>query len=237
MKKGLNIIGVPKTIDNDLSSTDSTFGFQTAVQIATESVDKLVTTAASHNRVFVLEVMGRDAGWIALNAAVAGGAEVCLIPEFPYDIKKVKEALDQRFHNGRGFAVVVVSEGAKPKGGEMVGSKSDEVGYHNFRLGGIARHLIQQLKDAGFKHDMRETVLGHLQRGGVPIAYDRVLSAQFGVKAFEMVMDEDYGKMVAYKHPNFVAVPFKNAIAKPNLVTKKNALVNTAKGLGISLGI
>lgn len=236
-EKGLNIIGVPKTIDNDLSSTDSTFGFQTAVQIATDAVDKLVTTAASHNRVFVMEVMGRDAGWIALNAAVAGGAEVCLIPEFPYDIKKVKEALDKRFHHGRGFAVVIVSEGAKPKGGEMVGTESKEVGYHHFRLGGIARNLIQQLEDAGFEHDMRETVLGHLQRGGVPIAYDRVLSAQFGVKAFEMVLKEDYGKMVAYKHPNFVAVPLKEAISKPNHVTKKNALVNTAKGLGISLGI
>jgi ATP-dependent phosphofructokinase / diphosphate-dependent phosphofructokinase len=236
-EKGLNIIGVPKTIDNDLSSTDSTFGFQTAVQIATEAVDKLVTTAASHNRVFVLEVMGRDAGWIALNAAVAGGAEVCLIPEFPYDIKIVKEALEKRFRHGRGFAVVVIAEGARPKGGTVVGEKSSEIGYHHFRLGGISRFLIEQLKEAGFKNDMRETVLGHLQRGGVPIAYDRVLSAQFGVKAFEMVLDEDYGKMVAYHHPKFVAVPLKDAIAKPNLVTKSNALVKTAKGLGISLGI
>jgi 6-phosphofructokinase 1 len=235
-EKGLNIIGVPKTIDNDLSATDSTFGFQTAVQIATDAVDKLVTTAASHNRVFVMEVMGRHAGWIALNAAVAGGAEVCLLPEFPYDIKKVKEALDARFHYGRGFAVVVAAEGAKPKGGELIGAKSDEVGYHHFRLGGISRALIEQLKDAGFQHDMRETVLGHLQRGGVPIAYDRVLSAQFGVKAFEMVLKGEFGKMVAYRHPDFVAVPLKEAISKPNLVTRKNALVNTAKGLGISLG-
>lgn len=235
-EKGLNIIGVPKTIDNDLSSTDSTFGFQTAVQIATEAVDKLVTTAASHNRVFVMEVMGRHAGWIALNAAVAGGAEVCLIPEKPYDIKKVKEALDKRFHHDRGFAVVVAAEGAREKGGELVGKKSEEVGYENFMLGGVARMLIQQLKDAGFEHDMRETVLGHLQRGGVPIAYDRVLSAQFGVNAFEMVLNEDYGKMVAYRHPRFIAVPFKEAIAKPNLITRNNALVKTAKGLGISLG-
>lgn len=236
-EKGLNIIGVPKTIDNDLSSTDTTFGFQTAVQIATESVDKLVTTAASHNRVFIMEVMGRHAGWIALNAAVAGGAEVCLIPEFPYDIKKVKEALDKRFHFGRGFAVVVAAEGAKPKGGEVSGRPSDEPGYENFMLGGVARSLIGQLKAAGFQNTMRETVLGHLQRGGVPIAYDRVLSAQFGVKAFEMVLNGDFGKMVAYRHPNFVAVPLKEAIAKPNLVTKNNALVKTAKGLGISLGI
>ncbi len=235
-EKGLNIIGVPKTIDNDLSSTDSTFGFQTAVQIATEAVDKLVTTAASHNRVFVLEVMGREAGWIALNAAVAGGAEVCLIPEIPYDINKVKEALEKRFKYDRGFAVVVVAEGARPKDGDVVAHDVDEVGYEHKKLGGISRHLIKQLKEAGFEHDMRETVLGHLQRGGVPTAYDRVLSAQFGVKAFEMALNNDWGKMVAYRHPEFIAVPLKEAIAKPNLVTVDNTLVRTAKGLGISLG-
>ena len=235
-RKGLNIIGVPKTIDNDLSSTDSTFGFQTAVEVATEAVDKLVTTAASHNRVFVLEVMGREAGWIAMNAAVAGGADVCLIPEMPYDIEAVKEALEKRFVRDRGFAVVVIAEGAYPKGGKMVVQKNDEVGYENPKLGGISGVLINQLKKAGFKHDMRQTVLGHLQRGGVPIAYDRVLSAQFGVRAFEMVLDGDFGKMVAYRHPDFLAVPLKEAIAKPNLVTPDNALVKTVKGLGISLG-
>lgn len=236
-EKGLNIIGVPKTIDNDLSSTDSTFGFQTAVEIATEAVDKLVTTAASHNRVFVMEVMGRYAGWIALNAAVAGGAELCLVPEFPYDIDIVKKKLEARFKRGRGFAVVVASEGAKPKDGEMVYEQSTEVGYENLKLGGIASALIKQLKRAGFEPDMRETVLGHLQRGGVPIAYDRVLAAQLGVKAFEMVLNEDYGKMVAYRHPYFVAVPLLEAVAKPNLLTLDNALVKTAHGLGISLGI
>ena len=236
-EKGLPVIGVPKTIDNDLSSTDSTFGFQTAVEIATEAVDKLVTTAASHNRVFVVEVMGRYAGWIALNAAVAGGAEVCLIPEFPYDLNIVKEKLEARFTRGRGFAVVVASEGARNKDGQMVFEKSDEVGYENLKLGGIGRQLIKELKEAGFEPDMRETVLGHLQRGGVPIAYDRVLSAQFGVKAFEMAMKGDFGKMVSYRHPYFVSVPLKDAILKPNFVTLDNALVKTASGLGISLGI
>jgi len=235
-EKGLNIIGVPKTIDNDLSSTDSTFGFQTAVQIATESVDKLVTTAASHNRVFVMEVMGRDAGWIALNAAVAGGAEVALIPEIPYDIEAVKEALEKRFRGNRGFAVVVISEGAKPKGGEVSTKENEEFGYHNLRLAGAARRLMEELKQAGFKQEMRETVLGHLQRGGVPTAYDRVLSAQFGVKAFEMALNNDYGKMVSYRHPNFVAVPLSEAVSKPNLVDRDNQLVNTARGLGICLG-
>lgn len=236
-EKGLPIIGVPKTIDNDLSSTDSTFGFQTAVEVATEAVDKLVTTAASHNRVFVVEVMGRYAGWIALNAAVAGGAEVCLLPEFPYDIKLVQEKLESRFTRDRGFAVVVAAEGAYPKGGELVFKENTEVGYENLRLGGIGRSLIHQLKEAGFKHDMRETVLGHLQRGGIPIAYDRVLSAQFGVKAFEMVLNNDFGKMVSYRHPHFVSVPLQEAVATPNLVTLDNALVKTATGLGISLGI
>jgi len=235
-EKGLNIIGVPKTIDNDLSSTDTTFGFQTAVQIATEAVDKLVTTAASHNRVFVLEVMGRNAGWIALNAAIAGGAEVCLIPEIPYDIKKVKAALESRFHKDRGFAVVVVSEGAYPENGSVVSKENTEVGYENIKLGGVSRQLIKQLTEAGFKHDMRETILGHLQRGGVPIAYDRVLSAQMGVKAMELAINGDFGKMVAYRHPEFTDVDLKEAIAKPNLVTKDNALVNTAHGLGICLG-
>ncbi len=236
-EKGLNIIGVPKTIDNDLSTTDSTFGFQTAVEIATEAVDKLVTTAASHNRVFVVEVMGRYAGWIALNAAVAGGAEVCLIPEFPYDINLVKEKLEARFNRGRGFAVVVVSEGARAKDGELSVEENTEVGYENLRLGGVGRNLIKQLKAAGFEPDMRETVLGHLQRGGIPIAYDRVLSAQFGVKAFEMAMAGDFGKMVAYRHPKFISVPLVEAIAEPNFVTLDNALVKTASGLGISLGI
>jgi len=235
-EKGLNIIGVPKTIDNDLSSTDTTFGFQTAVQIATEAVDKLVTTAASHNRVFVLEVMGRNAGWIALNAAIAGGAEACLIPEIPYDITKVKQALERRFHKDRGFAVVVISEGAFPVNGEIVFKENNEIGYENIKLGGVSRQFIAQLTKAGFKHDMRETILGHLQRGGVPIAYDRVLSAQMGVKAMELAIKGDFGKMVAYRHPKFTAVDLKEAIAVPNLVTKDNALVNTARGLGICLG-
>ncbi len=235
-EKGLNIIGVPKTIDNDLRSTDSTFGFQTAVQIATEAVDKLVTTAASHNRVFVLEVMGRNAGWIALHAAIAGGAEVCLIPEIPYNIEKVKEALDNRFKYGRGFAVVVISEGAYPEHGQITGKSVDEAGYEHIKLGGVSTQLIKQLKDSGFKHTMRETILGHLQRGGIPVAYDRVLSAQMGVKAMEMAIEGDFGKMVAYLHPDLVSVDLKEAIQSPNLVERNSQLVETAEGLGICLG-
>ncbi len=235
-EQGLNVIGVPKTIDNDLSATDSTFGFQTAIEVATEAVDKLVTTAASHNRVFILEVMGRDAGWIALNAAVAGGAEICLLPEIPYDINEVLSKINSRFHKGRGFAIIIVAEGAKPKDGTVIGEKSKEVGYENVRLGGIGFKLQDDLINMGCEHDIRVTVLGHLQRGGVPVAYDRVLASQFGVKAFEMVLNEEYGRMVSYRHPYITSVSLVDAIQKPNLVTLDTALMKTARGLGISFG-
>ena len=236
LDKGCNIIGVPKTIDNDLSATDFTFGFQTAVQEATTAVDKLVTTAASHNRVFVLEVMGRYAGWIALHSAVAGGADVCLIPEIPYDLEKIKEKINSRFYRGRGYAIIVIAEGAKSKDGEATYEKSDEVGYQNMRLGGVAFKLIHELKEAGLDTDMRETVLGHLQRGGTPIAYDRVLATQFGAKAFEMVLNEEYGKMVAYRHPNIVTVPFGDAIDQYNFVDPESHLIKAARGVGICMG-
>jgi 6-phosphofructokinase 1 len=235
-EKGLNIIGVPKTIDNDLSATDSTFGFQTAVQIATESVDKLVTTAASHNRVQILEVMGRDAGWIALNAAVAGGAEICLLPEIPYNIDKVVEKINSRFVKDRGFVIIVIAEGAKATGKSASTEESDEVGYYNERLSGAASRLVQELKEAGLEYDMRKTVLGHIQRGGVPIAYDRVLATQFGVRAFEMVLEGKFGEMVSYRHPQITSVPLKDAISRPNYVTLDTALMRNARGVGISFG-
>ncbi len=233
-EKGCNIIGVPKTIDNDLSATDFTFGFQTAVQEATTAVDKLVTTAASHNRVFVLEVMGRYAGWIGLHSAVAGGADVCLIPEIPYDLDKVMEKIYSRFHRGRGYAIIVIAEGAKPKGGDVHYQKKK--GDDGQRLGGVASKLIADLKKAGLETDIRETVLGHLQRGGTPIAYDRILATQFGVEAFEMVLKKDFGKMVAYRHPNIVSVPFKEAISKYNFVNPDSDLIKAARGIGICMG-
>lgn len=235
-EKGCNIIGVPKTIDNDLSGTDFTFGFQTAVQIATEAVDKLVTTAASHNRVLILEVMGRFAGWIALHSAIAAGAEVCLIPEIPYNPAKIVESLNHRFIKGKGFANIVIAEGAKTQDGVMVFGKSDEPGYQNVRLGGVAYKLMHELKEAGLEAEMRETVLGHLQRGGIPTANDRILATQFGVKAFEMVLEGKFGEMVAYRHPDIVSVPIVKAINKYNYVKPSSNLVRTARGVGISFG-
>jgi 6-phosphofructokinase 1 len=235
-EKGLNIIGVPKTIDNDLSCTEYTFGFQTAVGIATDAVDKLVTTAASHNRILVLEVMGRDAGWIALNAAIAGGAEVCLIPEIPYCIEKVKEKLSRRINKGRGFAIIVVAEGAKPMHGDASFTESDEVGYKNVRLGGVAHRVMDELKHLDLGVDIRVTNLGHLQRGGVPCAFDRILATQFGVHAFEMVLEKKYGYMVAYQHPLVTEVPIKEAISNYNVVGLDSSLVRTARGLDINLG-
>jgi len=235
-EKGLNIIGVPKTIDNDLSCTDVTFGFQTAVEVVTEAIDKLVTTAQSHNRVFIIEVMGRNAGWIALHSAIAGGADICLIPEIPYNIQQVKEALDKRFVFDRGFCIIVIAEGAKPQGGDVMGTEREEIGSNQLRLHGASLRLSHELKQAECTHEIRETILGHLQRGGVPIAYDRVLASQYGVKAFELVKEGKFGQMVAYHHPNVVAVPIAEAIATPNCVTMDSDVLEAARGLGICFG-
>lgn len=235
-QKGLNIVGVPKTIDNDLSSTDYTFGFQTAVQICTEAIDKLVTTAASHNRVFIMEVMGRDAGWIALHSAVAGGADICIIPEIPYDVNRIKEKIEQRYNKRRGYCIIVVAEGAKPIGGNVVGAQSSEVGYQHIKLGGIGNQLAEELRQAGVEHDIRCTILGHLQRGGTPVAFDRILASEFGVRAMELVINGQFGQMVAYQHPDIVAVPLEEAVKAQNLVDPKGELVHAAKGLGIEFG-
>ncbi len=236
-EKGLPVIGVPKTIDNDLSATDFTFGFQTAVEVATNAVDKLVTTAESHHRVLILEVMGRDAGWIALHAAIAGGVEVCLIPEIPYDINKVVERVNERYHEGRGFANIIIAEGAKPKDGDVLTRESDEIGYQMKRLGGVAYQLSHQMKEAGCTADIREMVLGHLQRGGTPLAFDRILSTAFGVKAFEMALKGSFGNMVVYKNNDYSEVPLLEATSQYNHVNLENTyLLKTARGVGISFG-
>jgi len=234
--KGVKVIGVPKTIDNDLSATDYTFGFRTAVQIATDSFDKLVTTAESHHRVMIMEVMGRDAGWIALHTAIAGGAEICLIPEIPYDLNVLQKRINKRYKNGRGFVNIVIAEGAKPKDGEVFTQVNDEKGYENRRLGGVAYQLADELKRTGCEADIRVTVLGHIQRGGTPIAFDRILATLFGVKAFEMVLDEEFGKMVAYKGNDIVTVTLEEATRDYNFVKKDSYMIKSAKNIGICFG-
>lgn len=232
---GMPVVGVPKTIDNDLSSTDFTFGFQTAVQTATDSFDRLVTTAASHHRVMIMEVMGRNAGWIALYTAMAGGAEICLIPEIPYDLQVVVDRIKKRYAEGRPFLNIVIAEGAHAKDGSIT-STQGELGRHAVRLGGVCFTLSQQLKDAGIQADIRETVLGHTQRGGTPIAFDRIIASVFGVKAMELVLEGKYGQLVVLKNNDYTSVPIKEAISEYNIVDPQGTLVQAAKGLGITFG-
>lgn len=231
--KGLNIIGVPKTIDNDLSSTDITFGFSTAVQIATDAFDKLVTTASSHNRVMIMEVMGRDAGWIALHTAIAGGAELCLIPEIPFNLETVTREINKRYKGGRGFVNIVIAEGAK-MGGKKVGLKVE--GDHNIKLGGVGLSLRRALEANGCKPDVRVTTLGHIQRGGTPVAFDRILATAFGVKAFEMVDKGRYGRMVTFVNNKVSDTTLSKAIKKYNHVSRSHYLIKTARQIGISFG-
>lgn len=224
-KKGVDILGIPKTINNDLSITDYAFGFQTASEVATDAVDKLVTTASSHNRVLILEVMGRKAGWIALHAAIAGGADVCLIPEIPFSIDKVIEKLKTRYVKGKGFANIVVAEGACPDG--------ENCELHS---GNIARRISAELKKHEFLADIRETILAHLQRGGTPIAFDRILATELGVEAFEYVKRGAFGTMVAHQKQKIISVPFSNVIDKYNKLDLNGNLIKTARGIGISFG-
>ena len=234
--KGLNIIGVPKTIDNDLSATDLTFGFTTAVQIATESFDKLVTTASSHNRVMIMEVMGRDAGWIALHTAIAGGAEVCLIPEIPFKVEHIIKRINKRYRKGRGFVNIVVAEGAKLESGEVVGKKSGDHGEKHLKLGGIANVIRQKLEEQKCVAQVRTTILGHTQRGGTPVAFDRILATAMGVKAFDMVCDGEFGRMVSFNNNTITSVTIEDAIKEYNYVDTDHHLIHVARSLGISFG-
>jgi ATP-dependent phosphofructokinase / diphosphate-dependent phosphofructokinase len=235
-KKGLNVVGVPKTIDNDLSATDRTFGFATAVEIATESFDRLVTTAESHNRVMIMEVMGRDAGWIALHTAIAGGAEICLIPEIPYSVQSVVKRVNKRYKNGRGFANIVIAEGAKCINGDISGVATGEIGEAHIKLGGIANLLKHQLEVSGCEGQVRSTILGHVQRGGTPSAFDRILATSMGVKAFEMVQNDQFGQMVSYRNHELTTVSLEDAVKEYNFVKPDNYLINTARKMGVSFG-
>ena len=210
---GLSVLGVPKTIDNDLGGTDMTFGFDTAVQVATEAIDRLHTTAESHNRVMVVEVMGRHAGWIALHSGLAGGADVILIPERPFDIDEVCRLIRRRHSRGRYFSIVVAAEGATPAEGTLgvVEGQTDDFGHA--RLGGIGQRLEREIEErTGF--ETRATVLGHTQRGGTPTAFDRVLATRLGIAAIDGAHDSRWGMMPALKGNQIELVPLKQAVAE-----------------------
>ena len=215
---GIPIVGVPKTIDNDLGGTDVTFGFQTAVQIVTDAIDRLHTTAESHNRVMVVEVMGRHAGWIATHAGIAGGADAILVPERPFDIDQVVAHLRRRHARGPSFSIVVVAEGATPREGTLqtrAGTETDAFGHP--RLGGIGVTLEREIeRRTGF--ESRVTILGHVQRGGTPVAFDRVLATRFGVAALEAVAGGRFGTMIGLRGTEIVEVPLEDALREPKLL-------------------
>jgi len=231
-QKGLKVVGVPKTIDNDLAATNLTFGFLTAVETATDALDKLHSTAEAHERVMVVEVMGRNAGWIALFSGVAGTADIILIPEIPYDIDIVCEKIQDRYARGRRFAIVVVAEGAYPKGGEPLFKQADG---GQKRLGGMAERVAAEINERTGR-ETRHLVLGHLQRGGGPNSYDRLLALRFGAAAVKLVRDGCFGCMVALDPPDVLAVPLGQAIAKTKTVPLDGDIVETARALGTCMG-
>jgi ATP-dependent phosphofructokinase / diphosphate-dependent phosphofructokinase len=233
-KKGIPLVGVPKTIDNDIFGTTSCFGFDTAVSFATDAIDRLHTTAEAHRRIIVVEVMGRYAGWIALHAGVAGGADVILIPEIPYDLDKVAQCIRDRDTWGARFSIVVVAEGARPKGGTTSVVEAAHDGRAE-RLGGAAMICAQELEPRAGK-EARYVVLGHLQRGGAPTAFDRTLATRFGGKAVELLLHGQFGKMVANHPPDIVPIPLGEVVGRIKTVPLDSDLVQTARALGVSFG-
>ena len=234
-RKGVNVIGVPKTIDNDLASTDVTFGFNTAIDVVTEALDRLHTTAESHHRIMLCEVMGRNAGWIALEAGIAGSADIILLPEIPYDINKIAEKVKEREEQGKNFTIIVVSEGARPKDGEVVVAKIVADSPDPIRLGGIGNKLAGDLEKLIKDHEVRCTVLGHVQRGGNTSTYDRILSTRYGVAAVELMIDGKFGEMVCLKGDTISSDSLENVIGqKTKNVNIDGELVQVAKKIGIS---
>ncbi len=231
---GIPVVGVPKTIDNDLSATAFTFGFDSAVACATDALDRLHTTAASHDRVMVLEVMGRHAGWIALHAGIAGGGDVILIPEIPWTFENVCQKILERDQNGKRFTLVVVAEGAKLPSGGFVTQEPEQSGRQT-RLGGIGTIVAHEI-EARLGRETRTVVLGHLQRGGVPSTFDRVLATQFGSHAVRLVVQKRFGEMVCYQPPRFDSVPIIEAVNRLSVVNVNGPAVQAALALGISFG-
>ncbi|HEY4744128.1 MAG TPA: 6-phosphofructokinase [Desulfuromonadaceae bacterium] len=234
-RKGIPVVGVPKTIDNDLGETDFTFGYNTALETATDALDKLHTTAESHHRVMIMEVMGRYAGWIALESGIAGGADVILIPEIPFDVEKICASVSARSARGSHFSIIVAAEGAFPRGGKRVVVKAADERSVIERLGGIGQYVAKQIEHC-LEMDVRVTVLGHLQRGGSPTTFDRALGSRFGTKAVQMVAEGEFGRMACLRGRNILSVPIEDATRDLKLVDPDGEIVRTAEDLGIVLG-
>jgi 6-phosphofructokinase 1 len=234
-KRGLRVVGIPKTIDNDVRGTEMTFGFNTAATTATEAVDKLHTTAAAHHRVMVLEVMGRTAGWLALTAGVAGGGDVILIPEIPYRLGAVCAKIRERARSGKGFSIIVVSEGAKPAGGTVVVRDRLPGSYEQVRLGGISAVLAKQIEEAT-QVETRYTILGHLQRGGTPSPYDRFLATQFATAAVELLAKGRFNRMVSLQGDRISSISLNVPGKAPRLVSPRSQAIRMARSIGTSFG-
>ncbi len=234
-EKGLKIIGVPKTIDNDLLGTDQTFGYDSALQTAVEAIDKIHTTAQSHHRVMIVEVMGRYAGWIALGSGLAGGGDIILLPEFPYDLDPIVEQIKLRKSQGKNFSIIVVGEGAKPAGGGMTVSRTVKNSPDAIRLGGVGHRIAAQI-EALLQLECRVTILGHLLRGGAPSAYDRLLATRFGVEAVHLAVKGGWGRMVSLKNNEISSVPITEVAGRYRRVTPDHPWVKTAQSIGICLG-
>jgi 6-phosphofructokinase 1 len=236
-RKGIPVVGVPKTIDNDIPATVITFGFDTACSTATDALDRLHTTAEAHKRVMVVEVMGRYAGWIALNSGVSGGADVILIPEIPFDVEKVCDTIRTRERAGRDFSIVVVAEGAVPLDGQMMTHGPRQAG-REVRLGGIGEWLACEIESRCAGKETRSLVLGHLQRGGPPTSFDRLLGTRFGAAAMRLVAEEKFGTMVALDPPRVLSVPLRSAVGKGKLkkVPLTSDVIVSARDMGIGFG-
>ena len=233
-RKGLPVVGVPKTIDNDVVGTESSLGFDTAVATATDALDKVHSTAESHDRVFVIELMGREAGWIALHSGLSGSADVILVPEIPFDIDIVCEKILERERRGRRFSIVVAAEGARPKGGSMMLREQATPGRRE-RLGGIAEEVAREIASRTGK-ETRSLVLGHLQRGGSPTTFDRLLALRFGSAAVRAIGDGNFGSAVVYTPPTVSRLPLSEMVGKVKLVPLDSGIIMTARNLGVSLG-
>ena len=235
MDAGMNVVTLPKTIDNDIFGTDTTFGFQSAVDIATNVIDYIHSTASSHGRIFLVELMGRDAGWLTLHAGIGSGADIILIPEIPYDIDKVLKAIEHRRRNGRSFSILAVAEGARSIDDRLLSEEESRKKLENSKHSTVSYKIADQIEKA-LGQEARVTVPGHYQRGGPPCPYDRVLATRFGTAAAELIANKQYGRMVAIRGGNIVSVPLEEAASKTKFLPTDHPLIQVARDIGISFG-